>query len=247
MRWRRFERLRLRRFGYAAIIGNLTVNALVASTHLMVPIQAAYFAIEGTDDLLETYERIRARPNPGLKVLGVVITLFDKRTNISRARTGRFAPFLAKCCSRPRSVKTCGWKKVPRTRKRFLTFAPKSPGAVEYKKLAAEVIQRVEESRLPVTLKMRHDSHYVESLTAIAERHRAMIPVEQVRPKSGPAAQAIGDLRELTDSVREKGVLEPLLVRFVPREDCYYLISGSGAITRLALPDCGSALHRKNG
>ena len=57
-------------------LGILTVNALVASTHLLVPIQAAYFAIEGTDDLLETYERIRARPNPGLKVLGVVITLF---------------------------------------------------------------------------------------------------------------------------------------------------------------------------
>ena len=57
---------------------------MVASTHLVVPIQAAYFAIEGTDDLLETYERIRARPNPALKVLGVVITLFDKRTNISR-------------------------------------------------------------------------------------------------------------------------------------------------------------------
>ena len=45
-------------------LGILTVNALVASTHLIVPIQAAYFAIEGTDDLLETYERIRARPNP---------------------------------------------------------------------------------------------------------------------------------------------------------------------------------------
>ncbi len=51
-------------------LGILTVNALVASTHLLVPIQAAYFAIEGTDDLLETYARIRARPNPDLKVLG---------------------------------------------------------------------------------------------------------------------------------------------------------------------------------
>src|SRR5579883_3581968 len=65
-------------------LGILTVNALVASTHLLVPIQAAYFAIEGTDDLLETYGRIRARPNPDLKILGVLITLFDKRTNISR-------------------------------------------------------------------------------------------------------------------------------------------------------------------
>src|SRR5205823_6379760 len=69
-------------------LGILTVNALVSSTHLLVPIQAAYFAIEGTDDLLETYERIRARPNPNLKVLGVVITLFDKRTNISRDTHG---------------------------------------------------------------------------------------------------------------------------------------------------------------
>ncbi len=69
-------------------LGILTVNALVcSSTHLLVPIQAAYFAIEGTDDLLETYERIRARPNPGLKMLGVVITLFDKRTNISARYT----------------------------------------------------------------------------------------------------------------------------------------------------------------
>src|SRR6202042_1314639 len=47
-------------------LGILTVNALVASTHLLVPIQAAYFAIEGTDDLLETHERIGARPNPDL-------------------------------------------------------------------------------------------------------------------------------------------------------------------------------------
>src|SRR3989454_7461605 len=62
-------------------LGILTVNGLVAATHLLVPIQAAYFAIEGTDDLLETYERIRARPNPDLKVFGVVITLFDKRTS----------------------------------------------------------------------------------------------------------------------------------------------------------------------
>jgi len=54
-------------------------------------------------------------------------------------------------------------------------------------------------------------------------------------------------LRELTDSVREKGVLEPLLVRFVPREDCYYLIQASGAITRRALPDCGKCPASKNG
>ncbi len=80
---------------------------------------------------------------------------------------------------------------------------------------------------LPVTLKMRHDSHYVESLTSYSGAAIGrMIPVEQIRPNPDQPRKAIGDLRDLTDSVREKGVLEPLLVRFVAREDCYYIISG---------------------
>ena len=80
---------------------------------------------------------------------------------------------------------------------------------------------------LPVTLKMRHDAHYVESLTSYSGAAIGrMIPVEQIRPNPDQPRKALGDLRELTESVREKGVLEPLLVRFVPREDCYYIISG---------------------
>jgi len=74
---------------------------------------------------------------------------------------------------------------------------------------------------------MRHDSHYVESLTSFSGAAIGrMIPVEQIRPNPDQPRKAIGDLRDLTDSVREKGVLEPLLVRFVPREDCYFIISG---------------------
>ena len=80
---------------------------------------------------------------------------------------------------------------------------------------------------LPITLKMRHDAHYVESLTSYSGAAIGrMIPVEQIRPNPDQPRNSIGDLRDLTDSVREKGVLEPLLVRFVPREDCYYIISG---------------------
>src|SRR5262245_40916103 len=51
-------------------LGLLTVNALVASTHLLIPIQSSYFALEGTDDLLETIEKVRARANPTLRILG---------------------------------------------------------------------------------------------------------------------------------------------------------------------------------
>lgn len=80
---------------------------------------------------------------------------------------------------------------------------------------------------LPVTLKMRHDAHYVESLTSYSGATIGrMIPVEQIRPNPEQPRKALGDLRELSDSIRQKGVLEPLLVRFVSREDCYYIISG---------------------
>ena len=80
---------------------------------------------------------------------------------------------------------------------------------------------------LPVTLKMRHDAHYVESITSYSGAAVGrMIPVDQIRPNPDQPRKALGDLRELADSIREKGVLEPLLVRFVPREDCFHIISG---------------------
>ncbi len=80
---------------------------------------------------------------------------------------------------------------------------------------------------LPVTLKMRHDAHYVESLTSFSGAAVGrMIPLAKIRPNPDQPRKALGDLRELTESIREKGVLEPLLVRFVPREDCYDIISG---------------------
>ena len=80
---------------------------------------------------------------------------------------------------------------------------------------------------LPITLKMRHDAHYVESLTSFSGAAVGrMIPVDKIRPNPEQPRKALGDLRDLTDSIREKGVLEPLLVRFMPREDTHYIISG---------------------
>jgi len=80
---------------------------------------------------------------------------------------------------------------------------------------------------LPVTLKMRHDAHYVEQLTSFSGAAVGrMIPVDKIRPNPDQPRKALGELRELTDSIKEKGVLEPLLVRFMPRDDCYHIISG---------------------
>jgi ParB family transcriptional regulator, chromosome partitioning protein len=80
---------------------------------------------------------------------------------------------------------------------------------------------------LPVTLKMRHDAHYIEQLTSFSGAAVGrMIRVDQIRPNPEQPRKALGDLAELTESVREKGVLEPLLVRFVASEGCFYIISG---------------------
>ena len=80
---------------------------------------------------------------------------------------------------------------------------------------------------LPVTLKMRHDAHYVETLTSFSGASVGrMIPIDKVRPNPDQPRKNIGDVSELASSIREKGVLEPLLVRYVPREDIYYIISG---------------------
>ncbi|HEX4002275.1 MAG TPA: ParA family protein [Candidatus Acidoferrales bacterium] len=129
-------------------LGILTVNALVASTHLLVPIQAAYFAIEGTDDLLETYGRIRARPNPDLKVLGVVITLYDKRTTIARDTYEQIRTVFGGALFKTRIAKNVRLEESPAYKETVFTYAPKSSGAEDYKKLAQEVLQRVEEDRV---------------------------------------------------------------------------------------------------
>jgi len=74
---------------------------------------------------------------------------------------------------------------------------------------------------------MRHDAHYVETLTSFSGASVGrMIPIDKIRPNPDQPRKQIGDVRELADSIREKGVLEPLLVRYVPREDMYYIISG---------------------
>src|ERR1700677_4598324 len=93
---------------------------------------------------------------------------------------------------------------------------------------------------LPVTLKMRHDAHYVEQLTSFSGAAVGrMIPVDKIRPNPDQPRKMLGDLRELTDSIQEKGVLEPLLVRFNPREDSYHIISGE----RRYHASCAAGLH----
>jgi chromosome partitioning protein len=124
-------------------LGLITVNALVASTHLLVPVQSSYFALEGTDDLLETVEKIRSRPNPDLKLLGAVITLHDKRTTLARDVQKAISEVFGNRVFRTTISKSIRLEESPAHKESIFTFAPQSSGAYEYYKLCEEVIERV--------------------------------------------------------------------------------------------------------
>jgi chromosome partitioning protein len=124
-------------------LGVLTVNALVAATHLLVPIQSSYYALEGTDDLLDTYEKIRARPNPDLNFLGVVITLHDKRTVLGRDIQRQIRKVFGDKVFRTVISRSVRLEESPAYKQSIFRFAPKSSGAVEYYSLSQEVMGRV--------------------------------------------------------------------------------------------------------
>jgi chromosome partitioning protein len=123
-------------------LGLLTVNALVAATHLLIPIQSSYFALEGTDDLLETIEKVRLRPNPTLQILGVVITMHDKRTALGRDIKAQIRKVFGDKVFRTVISKSVRLEESPAYRESIFTFAPESTGATEYYSLCEEVIDR---------------------------------------------------------------------------------------------------------
>jgi chromosome partitioning protein len=124
-------------------LGLLTVNALVAATHLLIPIQSSYFALEGTDDLLETVEKVRGRPNPALRILGVVITMHDKRTALARDIRAQIQKVFGGKVFKTVITKSVRLEESPAYKESIFTFAPDSTGAAEYYSLCEEVIDRV--------------------------------------------------------------------------------------------------------
>jgi chromosome partitioning protein len=124
-------------------LGLITVNALVAATHLLIPVQSSYFALEGTDDLLETVDRIRARPNPDLKLLGAVITLHDKRTTLSRDVHKAVMEVFGGRVFETTISKSIRLEESPAHREAIFSFAPQSTGAYEYYRLTEEIVERI--------------------------------------------------------------------------------------------------------
>jgi chromosome partitioning protein len=123
-------------------LGLLTVNALVAATHLLIPIQSSYFALEGTDDLLETVEKVRTRANPGLEIMGVLITMHDKRTSLARDIRAQIQKVFGSKVFKTVITKSVRLEESPAYKESIFTFAPDSSGAAEYYSLSEEVMER---------------------------------------------------------------------------------------------------------
>lgn len=130
-------------------LGLLTLNALTAADSLLVPIQCEYFALEGVTELFDTLARIRRALNPGLTIEGLLLTMYDERTNLSGAVAADLRDFYGRQVLEtviPRNVRLA---EAPSYGKPIILYDPRSRGAESYLQLAKEVITHDKKSARP--------------------------------------------------------------------------------------------------
>ncbi len=123
-------------------LGLLTVNAMTASTDVLVPIQCEYYALEGVSQLLTTIRLIQKNLNPNLGIIGILLTMFDKRVNLSMQVAKEVHRYFKEKVFRsviPRNIKLT---EAPSFGKPIFLYDIRSPGAMSYLNLANEIIER---------------------------------------------------------------------------------------------------------
>ena len=127
----------------------LTLNALVAADSVLIPMQAEYFALEGVSELLDTMDRIRQSLNPSLEVEGVVLTMYDERTNLAQQVAGELRNFFGDklfAATIPRNVRLA---EAPSHGKPALLYDVRSKGAESYIRLAKEIMENAQRRAEP--------------------------------------------------------------------------------------------------
>jgi chromosome partitioning protein len=120
----------------------LTLNALVAADGLLVPLQAEYFALEGISELISTLDRVAQAFNPDLALEGVLLTMYDDRTNLSQQVTENLKAFFGEkmfTTTIPRNIRLA---EAPSHGLPVASYDPRSRGAEAYKELARELLER---------------------------------------------------------------------------------------------------------
>lgn len=123
-------------------LGLLTINALTAADSVLIPIQCEYYALEGVAKLLESIEMIKQSSNENLEIFGILMTMFDSRTSLSKQVVDEVQNYFGKQVFKtliPRTVKIA---EAPSFGESVITYAPLNKGARAYKALAKEVIRR---------------------------------------------------------------------------------------------------------
>ena len=123
-------------------LGLLTINALVAANSLIIPIQCEYYALEGVAKLLESMEMVKRRKNPDLEIFGVLMTMYDSRTTLSKQVVDEVKKYFGKTMFKtivPRNVKL---SEAPSHGLPVVKYARVSKGSLAYMKLAKEVVAR---------------------------------------------------------------------------------------------------------
>lgn len=123
-------------------LGLITLNALVSADGIIIPIQSSFLCLEGTDDLLDTIEKVKRVANANLEVMGFVITLHDKRTNISKDVVARIKKSFGRKVFKTIISKSVKVEESPAYKESIFTYAPNTVGAIQYKQLAEEIISR---------------------------------------------------------------------------------------------------------
>jgi chromosome partitioning protein len=120
----------------------LTLNALVAADRLIVPMQAEYFALEGISELVQTLARVREAFNSNLEIEGVLLTMFDDRTNLAQQVSQNLREFFKDKLLKTTIPRNIRLAEAPSYGKPVLLYDAKSRGAESYRELAAELLER---------------------------------------------------------------------------------------------------------
>ena len=157
-------------------LGLLTVNALTAADTFLVPLQCEYYALEGLSQLLNTAGLIKKNLNPELKIEGIVLTMFDKRNNLSHQVVEEIRSHFGNKVFNaiiPRNVRL---SEAPSHGQAIMQYDPRSVGAKQYVKLAIELIQRESEGTLDPLASTTVSNTVNDGLTSSSVKSTSSVP-----------------------------------------------------------------------
>ncbi len=219
-------------------LGLLTLNGLVAATSILVPLQCEFFALEGLSHLAQTVDRVRASLNPRASIDGIVLTMYDRRNNLSELVAADARSVLWQRVYReaiPRSVRV---SEAPSHGKPVILYDRRSAGAEAYLRVARELEQsmnlpspwrRSSEGGSPALAGGSPRLLGEAATSGPSHGDAGLTAVDDLEPNPFQPRAAIDEeeLAELATSIREQGLLQPILIRRHPaRAGTFQIIAG---------------------